>query len=58
MKDYPKSRLISAKTRAEIIKDWYPQDKFVTQVTQRIIEDINAVIVFEEMGLDSEDTPR
>jgi len=31
----------------------YP-NKFLTQVTQRIIEDINAVIVFDEMEISNE----
>ena len=50
MKEYPKLRLISAKTRAEIIKDIYTEDKFLVQITQRIIEDIDAAFMFEEMG--------
>ena len=49
MKDYPKSRLISAKTRAEVIKDTYPADKFIFQITQRIIEDIDTVLVLDKM---------
>jgi len=49
MKDYPNLRLISAKTRAEVIKEQYPEDRFLTQITQRIIEDINAAIMFDEM---------
>jgi len=54
MKEYPKLRLVSAKTRAEVIRDTYPEDKFLAQVTQRIIEDINASIVFDEMEFPDE----
>jgi len=54
MKEYPKLRLVSAKTRAEVIRDTYPEDKFLAQVTQRIIEDINASIVFDEMEIPNE----
>jgi len=54
MKKYPKLRLVSARTRAEVIRDTYPEDKFLVQVTQRIIEDINASIVFDEMEISNE----
>ena len=53
MKEYPKLRLTAARTRAEVIKDQYPNDKFLTQVAQRIIEDIKATIMFDELGVDS-----
>jgi len=49
MKEYPKLRLVSARTRAEVIQEQYPEDKFLAQVTQRIIEDINASMVFDDM---------
>jgi len=54
MKEYPKLRLIAARTRTEVIQEQYPEDKFLSQVTQRIIEDINASIVFDEMEIPNE----
>jgi len=52
MKEYSILRLVAARTRAEVVRDQYPDDKFVAQITQRIIEDINAAIKFDEMEKD------
>lgn len=54
MKEYSILRLVSARTRAEVVKDQYPEDKFLGKVTQRIIEDINAAIMFDEMEMPNE----
>jgi len=54
MKEYSILRLVSARTKAEVIRDQYKKDKFLGKVTQRIIEDINASIVFDEMEMPNE----
>lgn len=54
MKEYSILRLVSARTRAEVVRDQYPKDRFLAKVTQRIIEDIKAAIMFDELEKDSE----
>lgn len=54
MKEYSILRLVSARTRAEVIQEQYKKDKFLAQVTQRIIEDIKAAIMFDEMEMPNE----
>lgn len=54
MKEYSKLLLTMARTRAEVVKDIYLEDKFLTKVMQRINEDIRAAIVFDEMRIDNE----
>ena len=49
MKEYSKLRLTAAKTRAEVISEFYPEDKFLTKVTQRILEDIEVAVAFDEV---------
>ena len=49
MKEYSKLRLTAAKTRAEVVKDGDLDDKFLNEVMQRITEDIEAAIKFDEM---------
>ena len=53
MKEYSILRLASARTRAEVIIDQHPGDKYLVQITQRIIEDIKAAIVFDELETDN-----
>ena len=54
MKEYSILRLVSAKTRAEVVKGQYPDNKYLGKVTQRIIEDINAAIMFDELETEDE----
>lgn len=54
MKEYSILRLVSARTRAEVVRDQYPKDKFIGKVTQRITEDINAAIMFDELEKEDE----
>lgn len=54
MKEYSILKLVSARTRAEVVRDQYPDDKFLDKVMQGIINDIKAAIVFDEMEQESE----
>jgi len=54
MKEYSILRLVSARTRTEVVRDQYPNNKYLSKITQRIIEDINAAMVFDEMEMPNE----
>ena len=54
MEEYTKLLLVSARTRAEVIRGQYSGDKFLSKITQRIIEDINTALELGRLRQENE----
>ena len=50
MKEYPRLRLLEAKTKIAVLMEANPKNKFLQRIGDSVIEDIAAAIVFDGLG--------